>query len=150
MTRWSRIARGILGMGAAFGAIAAVCAGVLAAGLAVFAPGVEDELGFMVMAFTAWGFAIGAGFATVLAIAAKGRSFDQLSLPQVALWGAGGGLLLAGLLVGLTLPEWTLADALVPAIMLPLLGAASGTASLLVARRADPALPSHLPDPRPR
>ena len=122
-------------MGVTFGGVAAAVSGVLAAGLALLAPGVENELGFFVMAFTTWGFLIGAGFASVLAIAARGRTFEELSLPRVALWGATGGVVLAGVVVGTTLAEWTLADAMVPLVILPTLGAASATVSVVIARR---------------
>ena len=141
MSRWKKVVRGVLGMGATFGAISGAIGAVLAVGLAIFAPGTEDELGFMVAAFTAWGTLIGAGFATVLAIAAKGRAFSELSLPRIGLIGAGGGLLLASVLVGLTFPHWAPADRIIPFVILPLLGAGSGTAALLLARRAEPALP---------
>jgi hypothetical protein len=128
-------------MGATFGAISGAIGALLAAAVAIFAPGTEDELGFMIMAFTAWGTLIGAGFATVLAIAARGRSFDELSLARTGFIGAGGGLLLASVLMGLTFPHWAPADRIIPFVVLPLLGASSATLALLIARRAGPALP---------
>lgn len=128
----------MLGMGFTFAAVAAVFFSVLAviAGLT----GAEDEPGFMIIAGSVWAFAIGVAFSGVLAIAGRTRRFDELSLPRVALVGAGGGLAVAALLVGATFGEWTLADATVPFTFLPLLGAGSATASLLLARRVGPQL----------
>lgn len=60
----------------------------------------------------------------------------------LAALGAGGGLVLAGLLVAATWQEWPNGNAIVPFTFLPLLGAGAATASLLLARRAGPALTS--------
>ena len=132
----------MLGMGLTFAAIAAVLFSVLAVVLALLFPGVEDEPGFVVIAGTTWAFAIGVAFSGALAIAARKRRFDELSLPRVALLGAAGGVALAALLVGASFGQWTLADAAVPFTFLPLLGAGSATASLLLARRVGPRLGS--------
>jgi hypothetical protein len=136
------VARGVIGMGVTFAAVAGAFFSVLAVVVTVFFSGVEDEPGFMIIAGSVWGFAIGVAFAGVLAIAGRGRGFDELSIPRVAALGAGGGLLLAGLLVGVTWQEWSVGDATVPLVILPLLGAGSATASLLLARRAAPVLAS--------
>jgi len=142
MPRWLRVIRGMVGMGLTFAAAAGVFFGVIAVVLGLFFPGVEDELPFMIIAGSVWAFAIGVAFSGVLAIAARRLSFDKLSLPRVAVLGAGGGLLLAGLLVAATWWEWSAGDAMVPFTFLPLLGAGSATASLLLARRAGPLLAS--------
>jgi hypothetical protein len=133
-----RVVRGMLGMGLTFAAIAGAFFSVLAviAGLT----GAEDDPVFMIVAGSTWAFAIGVAFSGTLALAASRRRFDELSLPRVALLGAAGGLALAALLVGATWPEWTLADATVPFTFLPLLGAGSASASLLIARRVGPEL----------
>ena len=136
MSRWKRVFRGIIGMGLTFAVAAGVFFSVVAGVVALFFPGVEDEPGFMIIAGTVWGFAIGVAFSGVLAIAGRRRSFNELSLLRVAALGAGGGLVLAGVLVGATWQEWSVGDALVPATFLPLLGAGAATASLLLARRA--------------
>jgi hypothetical protein len=141
VSRWKSVIRGMIKMGLTFAAAGGALFGTLAVVLALFFPGGEDELGFMVLAATTWGFGIGVSFAGVLAIAARGRSADTLSLPRVAAVGLGGGFLLAALLVAATLPEWTAADALVPFVVLPLLGCGAATGSLLLARRARPELP---------
>ena len=142
MPRWLRVIRGMIGMGMTFAALAGVFFSVLAVVAGLFFPGAESDPGFMIIAGSVWAFAIGVAFSGVLAIAGRGRPFDEFSLPRVAALGAGGGLLLAGLLVGATWQEWSALDALVPATFLPLLGAGSAIASLLIARRAGPMLES--------
>ena len=100
MSRWKRVVRGVLGMGLTFGAIGAAFFSLVALVSAVFFPGAEDELGFMVIAGAVWGVGIGTSFSAILAIAARGRSLDELSYSRVASVGVLGGLLLAGLVVG--------------------------------------------------
>ena len=142
MSRRKSIVRGTLGMGLTFAAVAGAFFSVLAVVGGLFFPGAEDDPGFMIVAGSVWAFAIGVSFSGILAIAARGRSLDQLSLPRIATLGAGGGLLLAGLLVAATWREWPDGNAIVPFTMLPLLGAGAATASLLLARRAGPTLTS--------
>jgi len=92
------------------------------------------------------GFVGGALFSTVLGVAGRRRRFDELSLPRFAAWGAVGGLLLslvpaAMVAVGLaSLGDgarglWQLTA--VVSGPLALLGAASASGSLLLARRAE-------------
>ena len=142
MSRWKRVIRGVLGMGLTFGAIGAAFFSLVALVSAVFFPGAEDELGFMIIAGTVWGVGIGTSFSAILAIAARGRSLDELSYSRVASVGVLGGLLLAGLVVGGSWGDWPNGGAIVPFSILPLLGAGGGVASLLVARKAGRALRS--------
>lgn len=142
MSRWMRVVRGVLGMGLTFGALAGAFFAVAAAASAFFFPGVDDDLVFGIIAGTVWGFGIGASFSAVLAIAARGRSLDDLSFARVALVGAAGGLVLAGLFVGVTWGDWPNGNAVVPFTMLPLLGTGGGICSLLLARKAGKALSS--------
>ena len=99
-------------------------------------PGAEDELGFMIIAGGVWGVGIGTSFSAILAIAARGRSLNELSCSRVASVGVLGGLLLAGLVVGGSWGDWPNGAAIIPFSILPLLGAGGGVASLLVARNA--------------
>jgi hypothetical protein len=90
------------------------------------------------------GFFGGALFSTVLGIAGRRRRFDELSLPRFAAWGALGGLLLglvpaALVAVGLAslrpdLGLWQLTAIISGPLIL--LGAASASGSLMLARRA--------------
>jgi len=80
-----------------------------------------------------------------IGVAARHRRFDELSLPRVAVWGALGGLLLACFpallgLVGLAHLreglEWWRLTAMVAGPTI-LLGSASATGSLMIARKAE-------------
>ena len=137
MSRWKRVIRGVLGMGLTFGAIGAAFFSLVALASAVFFPGAEDELGFMIIAGAVWGVGIGTSFSAILAIAARGRSLDELSYSRGRLGGrAWRASLLAGLVVGGSWGDWPNGGAIVPFSILPLLGAGGGVASLLVARKA--------------
>lgn len=142
MSRWKKVIRGVLGMGLTFGALAGAFFSLIALVSAVFFPGAEDDLAFMIIAGTVWGVGIGTSFSAILAIAAGRRSLDELSYVRVGSVGLAGGLLLAGLLVGATWGDWPNGNAIVPFSILPLLGAGGGMASLLVARKAGRALRS--------
>lgn len=85
MSRWKRVIRGVLGMGLTFGAIGAALFSLVALVSTVFFPGGEDELGFMIIAGSVWGAAIGTSFSAILAIAARGRSMDELSYSRVVM-----------------------------------------------------------------
>jgi hypothetical protein len=87
----------------------------------------------------AWGAAgllSGVAFAVTLMIAARGRSFRELSILRMAALGAAGTLLCWALLL---LADGDFVDNLTPSIralvMLGTLGAASAAATLVVARR---------------
>lgn len=137
MSRWRRVVRvvrGVLGMGLTFGAVGFVAFSVLAIFAGVFFPGAEDDLGFMIAAGTVWSLGIGLGFSSVLAIAARGRSFEELTLPRVSLVGAGGGFALASIFVAATWGHLPPGGAMVPLTILPTLGAAGGAVALFVAR----------------
>ncbi|HEX7124034.1 MAG TPA: hypothetical protein VF178_16775 [Gemmatimonadaceae bacterium] len=77
------------------------------------------------------GFFGGLLFSLVFSIAERRRRFEELSLPRFGAWGAVAGALLGGIGV--------VAFGLGAGIMLPLalLGAASASGSLALARRAD-------------
>jgi hypothetical protein len=98
------------------------------------------EMLVMVIKSSIWAFPIGVAFSGVLAITARGRPFDKLSLPRFAALGAGGGLLLFGLLAVNAWQAWSVSDAIANLALLTLLGGGSATATLMIARRAGPAL----------
>ena len=87
-------------------------------------------------------FPIGVAFSGVLAITARGRPFEKLSLPKVAVLGAGGGFLLFGLLAVNAWQAWSVSTAIVNGVFFTLAGGGSATASLMLARRAGRALKS--------
>ena len=143
MPRWQRVIRGMIGMGLTFSAGVGVVASTIA-GLFWLLPGVEGgpEMVRMVVASAIWAFPVGVAFSGFLAITARNRSFDKLSLPRFAALGAGGGLLLFGVLAANAWQAWSLQSALVNLTIFLLLGSGSATATLLIARRARPALES--------
>ncbi len=127
MNGWLRRLRGAVGIGIAWG-LAWLAAGlVLLAIVGLDAADVPFPLFFAFL-----GFVAGVIFSGILGLAERHRSFDQMSLPRFAGWGAVGGVLLSGVM------------ALVVGVeSLPVLGplfAASGAAcasgSLALARRA--------------
>ena len=143
MSRWWKVIRGMIGTGLTFSAGVGVVSAVLA-GLVALLPGSQGgiELARLVVASTIWAFPIGVAFSGFLAMSARGRTFESLSLPRFALLGAGGGLLLYAPLAANAWQAWDTPTALVNAAILVGLGAGSATATLLLARRARPALTS--------
>jgi hypothetical protein len=148
MSKWMRRIRGAIGMGLTWAAGWAV-AGVLIGVASNLLPGLPWDAFFKVFdaplpALAIPGFFGGALFSVVLGIAARGRRFDELSLPRFAAWGAVGGLLLsllpnalaaAGVLtVGPGVSLWQ-STAVISGPFI-LLSALSASASLLLARRA--------------
>ena len=143
MPRWLRVIRGMIGMGLTFSAGVGVVASMSAV-LAWLLLGGDSgrEMIRMVIASSIWAFPIGVAFSGVMAIAARGRPFDKLSLPHFAALGAGAGLLLFGVLGANAWHAWSVSDAIANATIFVLLGGGSATATLMLARRAGPALKS--------
>jgi len=130
MSKWLRRIRGALGMGLAW-AMAWFTAGMVL--LLIVGPEAADvpfPLGFGLL-----GFLAGATFSGVLGIVGGRRTFDQMSIPRFAGWGAGGGLLFAVIFV--------LAAGLGGSVLLvlgpvfALSSAASAAGSLALARKAE-------------
>lgn len=94
MKRWLRRIRGAIGMGLAW-ALAWFGAGlILLLIVGVGAADVPFPLGFGLL-----GFFAGATFSGVLGIVEGRRTFDQMSMPRFAGWGAVGGLMLSVIFV---------------------------------------------------
>lgn len=141
MPRWRRVMRGMMGTGLTFAAAVGAVAS-LVAGIAWLLPGGEGvrELARLVLASSIWAFPIGVAFSGFLALTARGRSFDQLSIPRFAALGAGGGLLLFGALALNAWDAWPISTAVANATLFVLLGGGVATTTLVVARRAAPTL----------
>jgi hypothetical protein len=141
MPRWLRVLRGMVGTGLIFSAGVGVIAAVIA-GAAWLLTGMERNLELIrvVVASAIWAFPIGMAFAGFLALTARGRPFEKLTLPRMAALGAGGGLLLYGVLAANAWHAWSLPAAILNLTVFLGLGAGSATAALLLARRAGPAL----------
>ncbi len=143
MPRWLRVIRGMIGMGLTFSAGVGVVASMIA-GLAGLLLGGDSGRGMirLVIASSIWAFPIGVAFSGVMAITARRRPFDKLSLPYFAALGAGAGLLLFGVLAVNAWDSWSVKTAIANATIFVLLGGGSATATLMLARRAGPALKS--------
>ncbi len=141
MPRWLRVLRGMVGTGLVFSVVVGVVASVVA-GVAWLLTGMNSdrELIRVVVASAMWAFPIGLTFAGFLALTARGRPFEKLTLPRMAALGAGGGLLLFGVLAANAWNAWSLPTAILNLTVFLGLGAGSATAALLLARRAGPAL----------
>jgi hypothetical protein len=141
MPGWLRRIRAMLGMGLTFSVGAGAIASVLAA-VSVVLSGfqVDPELGILVVGSAVWAFPIGVAFSGFLALAGRNRRFEELSLPRFALLGAGGGLLLYGVLALKAWDAWTVDAAVANLVLLTGIGAGSATGALVLARRAQPEL----------
>lgn len=150
MTKWLKRVRGAVGMGLTW-ALAWGIGGVLIGVSSILLPNLPWEAFFEVFdaplpALAVPGFFAGMFFSAVLGVAGRHRSFRDLSLPGFAAWGALGGVLVtllpfALVAVGLASREgsdigtWQILTVItVPFI---LFGAASATATLLIARIAE-------------
>lgn len=136
MSRWQRILRGMIGMGLTFAAGVGTIMTLIAAFAWLFL-GAGDDMGILVVGSTVWAFAIGVAFSGALALVARDLSFEKLSLPKVAALGAGGGLLMFGVLALNAWSAWSPDTAIANAALFTFLGSGSATASLLIARKAD-------------
>lgn len=131
--------RGALGVGLTWAAVWGMFGAVL--GIVMGFP----EFGFDVALFFAWrdagmGFVGGATFASLLRLAEGRRRFDELRLPRFAAWGGLGGFIIGAGYLG----AWWLLSGIGPDaaavqwLATPtLLGAASASGSLALARAAD-------------
>ena len=130
MRRWLRRLRGAVGTALVW------ASGWAGTGLLLSLTGLFGSLAaveYVVFAgvFAVMGFISGAAFSSILAIAERSRTFDQMSLPRFAGWGAVGGILLQ--LVFVALGQGTGPILLA---MCALLGSGSAAGSLALARRA--------------
>ncbi len=143
MPRWLRVIRGMIGTGLTFSAGVGVVASMVA-GFVWLLSGSESGLDMIWLAFASsiWAFPIGVAFSGFLALTAHGRSFNKLSLPRFAALGAGVGLLFFGLLAINAWDAWSVMTAITNATIFVVLGGGSATATLMLARRAGPALKS--------
>jgi hypothetical protein len=128
MRKWLRRIRGAIGMGFMWGAAWAAVGFVLAV-----MTGFRADAPFPLI-FGVLGFVAGVIFSAILALTAGRRSFEQMSLPRFAGWGAAGGLLLSGLFAKSASLGWGDVLAISPTLAGACAVCASG--SLALARRA--------------
>jgi hypothetical protein len=87
-------------------------------------------------------FLLGVGFSGVLALTARGRQFNKLSLRLIGGLGAGAGLLYWVFLALNGGRNWSAQDAVANLVLLTAMGAGSAAATLMIARRASSGLRS--------
>jgi peptidoglycan/LPS O-acetylase OafA/YrhL len=136
MKKWLRRIRGAVGMGLTWAVVWGAAAVLM--GLLVDPDGSMDEMWVAIGAYP--GFLGGVVFSAVLAVAARRRRLDELSLARVAGWGAAAGLLVGSIPFVLgdpltDIPLWLLGTAVIGSITV--LSAASAAGSLALARRAE-------------
>lgn len=135
MGNWLRRMRGAIGMGLTWGAVWSA-AGLVPRWLFGFNADVPFPLVFGLLGFVA-------GFTSsgLLVLTERRRTFEQMSLPRFAVWGAAGGVLLSAVFTRAASLGAGDVVAIVPTFALASAACASG--SLAVARRvARQALPA--------
>jgi hypothetical protein len=137
MRTWLLRIRGAIGMGLTWAAVWFVAGSVPRW---VFGVNTDAPLPLV---FGVFGLMAGVVFSAVLALTEGRRSFDQMSLPRFAGWGAMGGLLLSGIVAKAGSLGW--GDVLALAPTLAIASAVSASGSLAMARRA---ARQELPDSR--
>lgn len=141
MPRWLRVVRGMIGTGVTFAAgvgLVSAFAAFIAAAVGDFST--RDLLGF-VGKLSVVAFLVGVVFSGVLAIAARGKSFDRLSFRFVTGLGAGGGFLYFLFIAANNGARvWSAPDAVANFAILTLMGGGAAAGMLFLARRAGRAL----------
>ena len=125
--KWLQRLRGAIGMGVTW---AIACSAVGAIPRWVF--GVNTDVPIPLV-FGAFGFVAGVTFSGILVLTEGRRSFEEMSLPRFAGWGAAGGLLLSGAWAATV--SLGLGAVLAVAASFALASAACATGSLALARR---------------
>jgi hypothetical protein len=128
MRNWLRRIRGAIGMGVTWGA-----AWFVVGSVPRWVFGFNADVPFPLV-FGVFGFFAGVIFAALLALTEGRRSFEQMSLPRFAAWGAVGGLLLSALFGRAA--AFGAGEMLVVAPTFALACAVSASGSLALARRA--------------
>jgi hypothetical protein len=148
MNSWLRRLRGALGMGVTWAFAGGLIGGVMEA-IANFVPSL-NTVDMWIPLFAIPGFIGGVVFSGVLGIAGRNRRFDELSLPLFAAWGAVPGLLLGMVSFGIDAwygTWWSLLRVVLAVIAPALLGAATASATLAIARKGElQALPERTSD----
>ena len=136
MPRWLRIVRGMIGTGFTFALGVGGFFSILGTIALIRNKATIIEVLETVGQFSVAAFVLGAGFAGVLALLARGKSFSKLSVPLVGAVGVGAGLIYFGLISINGIGVWTPRVALINFSLLTVMGGVSSVAMLLIARRA--------------
>lgn len=141
MPRWARLLRAVLLTGATFAIGVGLLTSVIGAAFWVFGKASLGGVAATVARFSLVSCGIGMAFAGLVALTARGRQVDRLSVPHIAGLGAGVGFLYF-LLMGVSgaFHAWSLAGAITNLLLVTVTGAGSATAILLLARKGRPEL----------
>jgi hypothetical protein len=143
MPRWLRVIRGMIGTGLTFAAGVGVTSSMLGLVGRLLGELSGHELIQIVGKLSVVAFLVGVVFSGVLAVTARGRPFDRLSLRYVTALGAGGGLLYFLFIAAMNGARvWSASAAIANLTILILLGGGSAAGTLILARRAGHALQS--------
>lgn len=136
MPHWLRVIRGMIGTGLTFAVGVGVVGSLVGLTALLFGQASLDDLRF-VARISVVAFIVGVGFSGVLALTARGRTFDKLSLPFVTALGAGGGFLYFLFIAAMNGARvWSPRLALLNLTILTVMGAGSAAAMFLLARKA--------------
>lgn len=143
MPRWLRLIRGMIGTGLAFAVGGPAIVAAIGTGFWLFGDVPLSAVVLTAARSSVVSFVIGVLFSGTLALAARGRGFEKLSLKLFTALGGGVGLA-AYLAMGLSgaFSRWSLDTAGVNLLLLTSIGAGSAAATLFVARKATAALGS--------
>ena len=136
MPRWMRVTRGMITAGLTFGAVVGTVGALAGTSLWLFDQITGRELLGIVAKASVVASLVGVAFSGVLAIVARGRTFEKLSLPRIAALGAVGGATYFALISVTAYRVWSVRDAIGNLALLSLMGAGAATATMLLARRA--------------
>jgi hypothetical protein len=136
MPRWLRVVRGMIGTGLTFAVGVGVVGSLLGLVALLVGQASLDDLR-MVGKMSVVAFIVGVGFSGALALAARGRSFDRLSLRFMTALGAAGGFLYFLFIAAANGARvWSAWNAIGNLTILTLLGAGAAASMLLLARKA--------------
>jgi hypothetical protein len=137
MSRALQILRGMLGTGVAFAIGGGALLASIGTALSLFGgPPMRAVLATAARG-SVLGFLLGVAFSGLLALLARGRTFEKLSLKAFVALGAGVGIV-AWVLMGVNgaFHAWSLDTAILNFVLLTLMGGGSAAAVLWLARRA--------------
>ncbi len=142
MPRWLRVIRGMVGTGLTFALGVGVLGSVLGL-VGVLVGAVSWDVLRLVARLSVVAGIVGVAFSAGLAVLARSRTFDRLSLPFVIALGAGGGLLYFLFLAAMNGARvWSLSTAIANLTILTFLGAGAAAGTLIIARKAQATLTS--------
>ena len=143
MPRWLKLLQATIVTGLTFAVGVGVLTAIIGTPLWLFGAVTLRSFLFTVARFSVMSCLIGMAFSGLLALTARGRSIDKLSLPHFAALGAGVGFLFF-LFMGMSgaFHVWSLSSAIANLLLVTVTGGGSAVAMLLLARRGRPSLNS--------